>query len=102
MEAEKWDDMDGNFVAWPTNPPYKFALDCNTWGYCAFPNFNDAARSSISRYEVNVTSTETGEQIDGYCLTKIRMYYGLKVRAKSASCIGWQVIELRQRLFLVN
>ena len=67
LEAEKWDDADGNFVAWPTNPPYKFALDCNTWGYCAFPNFNDAARSSISRYEVNVTSTETGEQIDGYC-----------------------------------
>ena len=67
LEQEKWDAADGNFVAWPTNPPYKFALDCNTWGYCAFPNFDDVARASISRYEVSVTSTETGEAIDGYC-----------------------------------
>ena len=36
-------------------------------GYCAFPNFDDAARAFYFAYEVSVTSTETGEAIDGYC-----------------------------------
>lgn len=67
LQAEKWDAMEGNFVAWPTNPPYKFALDCNTWGYCAFPNFDDAARSAISKYALTVASTATSAQISGYC-----------------------------------
>ena len=67
LESEKWDDIDGNFVAWPTNPQYKFALDCNTWGYCAFPNFDDAARSAISKYALTVASTGTAEQVSGYC-----------------------------------
>ena len=66
LVTEKWDSTDGNFIAWPTNPTYRFALDCNTWGFCSFPNFDDNARNSISRYALTVNSTSTSEEINGY------------------------------------
>lgn len=67
LEAEKWDPLDGNLMAWPTNPAYKYALDCNTWSYCAFPDFPESARSALNKYELTTTSTATGESITGYC-----------------------------------
>ena len=67
LETEKWDPLDGNLMAWPTNPSYKYALDCNTWSYCAFPDFPESARTALDKYELTTTSDITGESITGYC-----------------------------------
>lgn len=67
LEADKWDPVDGNLMAWPTNPSYKYALDCNTWAYCAFPEYPESARDNLDKFEISTTSTITGELINGYC-----------------------------------
>lgn len=67
LEADKWDPIDGNLMAWPTNPSYKYALDCNTWAYCAFPEYPESARDNLDKYEITTTSAITGELISGYC-----------------------------------
>lgn len=67
LEAEKWDSLDGNLMAWPTNPTYKYALDCYTWGYCAFPDFPSTAWTELDKFELTVTSATTGNDVFGYC-----------------------------------
>jgi hypothetical protein len=67
LQADKWDAIDENLMAWPTNPPYKFALDCYTWGYCAFPDYTESARTKLTKFAVTKQSTKTGETISGYC-----------------------------------
>ena len=68
------DAADGNFVA--ANKPSLQIVGLQHLGLCFLTD--DVARASISRYEVSVTSTETGEAIDGYCLMRIKMSSGLK------------------------
>ena len=67
LEQDKWDSSEGNLMAWPSNATYKWALDCYTWAYCAFPEYSTAALTEINKFELTVTSQVTGEQITGYC-----------------------------------
>lgn len=67
LYVSKWDSIEGNFMAWPTNPQYAYALDCYTWGHNAFPEFSGLARSYVSKFEVQATSSVTGELCQGYC-----------------------------------
>lgn len=67
LRAEKYDSIEGNFMAWPTNPTYAYALDCYTWGHNAFPQFNPSARSYVSKFALQTTSAATGQTLHGYC-----------------------------------
>jgi len=67
LEKDKWDPVDGNLMAWPTNNDYKFALDCNTWSYCGFPAYPESARTGLDKFQLTTTSAVTGETITGYC-----------------------------------
>ena len=67
LRSEKWDSIEGNFMAWPTNPNYTYALDCYTWGHNAFPQFNAVSRSEVSKFALQKTSAATGLLLEGYC-----------------------------------
>lgn len=72
LGEEKWDSVDGNLMAWPTNAAYKYALDCNTWAYCAIAGYPESARTELDKFELTATSAITGENIAGYCFDEDR------------------------------
>ena len=67
LHKDKWDAKEKNLMAWPSNPQYKYALDCYTWAYMAFPDFPETARTYLDKFKVTATSAVTGQTISGYC-----------------------------------
>lgn len=66
LETDRWDDMDNNLMAWPENPPYRYALDNQTWSYCMFPDYPVSALTSADRFLTTQTATINGVSITGY------------------------------------
>lgn len=66
LEADLWDATDQNLMAWPTNPPYKWALDNFSWAYCSFPGYPVATLDAADRFRTTQTATVTGNLLEGY------------------------------------
>ncbi|NEW79574.1 MAG: hypothetical protein GZ086_09155 [Gelidibacter sp.] len=66
LENNRWDDVDKNLVAWPTNPTYLYALDLHPWSYAIFNNYPITALTTAHRFLTTKTATN-GAQITGYC-----------------------------------
>lgn len=69
LEKDRWDNVDKNLVAWPTNPAYLYALDLHPWSYSMFNNYPVSALTTAQRYLTTKTATN-GTQITGYCFDK--------------------------------
>lgn len=72
LEVDRWDAMDQNLMAWPTNPPYKWALDNFSWAYCAFPDYPVATLDAADRFRTLQTATVTGNMLEGYDIDEDR------------------------------
>ena len=66
LEQDRWDAAENSLVAWPTNPPYLYALDLHPWSYLIFNNFPEATLINAQRFLTTQTATN-GAQITGYC-----------------------------------
>lgn len=66
LENDRWDVVDKNLVAWPTNPTYLYALDLHPWSYSMFNNYPVSALTTAQRFLTTQTATN-GAQITGYC-----------------------------------
>lgn len=63
----RWDATDQLLIAWAENPPYKYALDLHSWGYCTFENYPKAVLTKADRYLNTQISTANRIPITGYC-----------------------------------
>lgn len=66
LEDDRWDAVDRNLMAWPTNPPYKWALDNFSWAFCAFPDYPVATLDAADRFRTTQSATVTGNTLEGY------------------------------------
>jgi hypothetical protein len=66
LKNDRWDDLDKNLVAWPTNPTYLYALDLHPWSYAIFKDYPVSALTTAQRFLTTQTAT-VGGQITGYC-----------------------------------
>jgi len=64
LEEARWDGT--SLMSWPENPPYAYAVDNFSWGYCAFPDFPEATLDDADRFLTTQTATVTGNTITGY------------------------------------
>jgi len=53
-------------MAWPENPPYRYALDNQSWAYCIFPGYPVSALTSADRFRTIQTATVNNQVIEGY------------------------------------
>lgn len=72
LAADRWDPIDKNLMAWPTNPPYKWALDNFSWAYCAFPDYPVTTLDAADRFRTTQTVTLTGQTAEGYDIDEDR------------------------------
>jgi len=66
LANDRWDALDQNLVAWPTNPPYLYALDLHSWSYLIFEEYPLSALSTAQRYLTTQTTSVNGLEITGY------------------------------------
>lgn len=67
FKTVRWDATDQLLIAWAENPPYKYALDLHSWGYCSFENFPQSVLTKADRYLNTQVSTANNIPITGYC-----------------------------------
>lgn len=72
LRTQRWDASDRNLMAWPENPPYRYALDNHSWSYCAFPDYPVSALSTASRFLTTQVGTVSGNSIQGYDIDEDR------------------------------
>jgi hypothetical protein len=66
LEDQRWDAATHSLMAWPENPPYRYALDCHSWSYCLFRDFPAATLETAERFKTTQTATLSGNTVTGY------------------------------------
>ena len=92
LENDRWDNLDKNLVAWPTNPAYLYALDLHPWSYLMFNNYPVSALTTTQRYLTTQTATN-GAQITGYCFDVDKDVVWLEGTGQMALAFGMAGME---------
>lgn len=71
LEIDRWDAVDQNLMAWPSNAPYLYALDLHPWSYLMFNEYPVSALTTAERFLTTQTATN-GVEITGYCFDEDR------------------------------
>ncbi|MEO0895350.1 MAG: hypothetical protein AAFY71_02945 [Bacteroidota bacterium] len=101
LEKDRWDETDRNLVAWPTNPPYLYAMDLHPWSYMIFEDYPISALTSADRY-VNTQSTVTGSLITGYCFDEDKDAVWLEGTGQMATAFGLADMEEEKEFYLAE
>lgn len=72
FDTHRWNEADQALMSWPENTPYKYAVDCFSWAYCAFPGYPHTTLSDAQRFINTQSSTLTGASIEGYDIDEDR------------------------------
>jgi hypothetical protein len=72
LENDRWDAADKNLVAWPGNPAYLYALDCQSWSFCIFEQYPVSALTSADRFLTTRTATLNNAVLTGYDIDEDR------------------------------
>ncbi len=66
LKNERWDSSIQSLMAWPENPPYRYALDNFSWAYAAFEDYPEYSLYQADRFLTTQTATLNGVSITGY------------------------------------
>lgn len=66
LGADRWNSNNGNLMAWPENPKYRYALDNHSWAYLIFKDYPINTLSSANRFKCIQTASINGNTINGY------------------------------------
>lgn len=99
LEKERWDDLDKNLVAWPTNPPYLYALDLHSWSYSIFKEYPVSALTSAQRF-LTSQMTAAGAQITGYCFDEDKDAVWLEGTGQMALAFGIAGMQSEKEFYL--
>ena len=101
LENDRWDDTDKNLVAWPSNPPYLYALDLHSWSYSIFKNYPVTALTTAHRFLTTQTATN-GSQIIGYCFDEDRDTVWLEGTGQMALAFSIAGMQNEKELYLIE
>ncbi len=99
LALDRWDAVDKNLVAWPTNPPYLYALDLHPWSYSIFPDYPVSALTSAQRFLCTQNATNGG-QITGYCFDEDKDVVWLEGTGQMATAFGLAGMSAQKALYL--
>lgn len=72
MKNDRWDPRIQSLMAWPENPPYRYALDNFSWAYCAFEDYPINTLYHADRFITTQSATINGASITGYDIDEDR------------------------------
>ncbi len=99
LEKERWDEIDKNLVAWPTNPTYLYALDLHPWSYSIFKEYPVSALTTAQRFLTSQTATN-GIQITGYCFDEDKDVVWLEGTGQMALAYGIAGMQSEKEFYL--
>ena len=72
LAEQRWDASDGNLIASPDDPNYRYAVDSHSWAYSLFNDYPVNSLHTADRFIVTHTATATGNNITGYDIDEDR------------------------------